>query len=130
MEWRELVRASHEGTLGRTAAALQVDVSKMFDRICHALLVMAAKWSGFPLWLLRAALASYMWMRVLVLPEGVAGEPIWPRGGVVPGSAFAVVEVAMFLLASLLASTGTGRRTRPCMPVSCCRYKWTTSTSR
>jgi hypothetical protein len=82
--WRELVRASHEGTLGRTAAAIQVDVSKMFDRICRALLVMAAKWSGFPLWLLRAALASYRWMRVLVLPEGVAGEPIWPRGGVIP----------------------------------------------
>ncbi len=61
--------------LGRVAASIQLDVSKMFDRICH---------------------------RVLVLPEVVVGEPIRPRCGVVPGSPFAVFEVAALLLEYVL----------------------------
>ncbi len=46
-------------------------------------------------------MAAYRWTRTLVLPEGVAGDPTRPRGGVVPGSALAVFEVAAFLAAQM-----------------------------
>ena len=100
--WRDLVKASSAGHLGMTAASLQLDISKMFDSIDHRKLAVAARWAKYPLFLLRVFLAAYRWVRTLVLPEGVAGDDIWPTGGVVPGSVAAVVEAALFLLAELL----------------------------
>ncbi len=50
---RELVHASHERRLGRVAGSVQMDVSNMFDRVCHCRLLLAVAWAGFRLCLLQ-----------------------------------------------------------------------------
>ncbi len=44
--WRELVLASFEGRRGRVAGSMQLDVSKMFDRVKHRKLALSAEWAG------------------------------------------------------------------------------------
>ena len=96
------MKASSAGCLGAVAASLQLDISKMFDRIDHRKLMVAARWAKYLLFLLRVFILAYRWVRTLVLPEGVAGTEIWPTSGVVPGSAAALVEAAPILLAELV----------------------------
>jgi hypothetical protein len=113
--WRELVSAAAEGRVGGCAGAVQIDISKMFDRVQHRKLALAAGWLDFPVWLLRSTLAAYRWPRTLVLQEGIAGAEVRPVVGVIPGSAMAVYEVAALLAALLIgfydrwaAGSGTG----------------------
>ncbi len=102
----ELILAGYEGRLGRYACSIQIDISKMFDRVRHHKLALAAEWAGFPMWLLRATLPAYRWPRTLVLPEGIAGARIDPKLGSVPRSAFEVAALLTVQVVDFLPAVG------------------------
>ncbi len=102
--WREMVQATFKKRRGRLIGSVQLDViSKMFDRAQHRRFALAARWSGYLPWLLRATITAYRRLRTVVLPEGFAGDPILPTVGVIPDSATAIFEVAALLVETLEA---------------------------
>ncbi len=88
--WRALVRNSIRRGQGDTHYALTFagDVSKAFDRVQRNMLAWGALDFGFPQWVLRLSLPSYVWKRCLV--DGiVASDELFQVAGIAPGAAFA-----------------------------------------
>jgi hypothetical protein len=81
------------------------DVSKAFDSVDHGKLEAALRDLGYPVLILKISLLSYTWVRVLVV-EQVCSTDIYPTGGVGPGSAYAIFELAGYMVDDLEAVLG------------------------
>ena len=80
-------------------ATVMLDVRKLFDSLCPALVVRLGPDAGLPLWLVRCAVQSYSWPRHLKCGE-IISEPVLPSYGVVAGDAS-----AMFLVTAIMGQT-------------------------
>jgi hypothetical protein len=84
---------------GEHACELLMDFTTFVDSIDRELLWTAGLQAEYPLWLLRLALQSYAWERRLVGQDGLASTALRPTRGVGPGSATAIFECKLFVLA-------------------------------
>jgi hypothetical protein len=97
--YENLVQSHVAAFAGEHACELLMDFTKFFDTIDRSLLWQAGVQAHYPLWLLRIALQSYSWQRRLIGQDGLASATLVPTRGVGPGSATAIFECKLFLLA-------------------------------
>ena len=67
--WRDAIRNTVAGSKMRYVLEALWDVSKAFDRVKHDRLVQVAKEMGYPIDLLLPSLASYRWVRMLMVDK-------------------------------------------------------------
>ena len=63
--WKQAARAELATAMWAADGQALLDFVKAFERIPHALLVREAEALGYPLWLIRLAIATYKLQRVL-----------------------------------------------------------------
>ena len=76
-----------------------LDVRKLFDTLCPALVARLGADAGLPPWLIRCAVQSYSWPRHLKCGE-IISEPVIPSFGVVAGD-----DSAMFMVTAVMGQT-------------------------
>ena len=95
--WRLMARQqASTKTNGKCAGDLLWDHRKAFECANRAMLWATAKRHQYPLDILRMSLSSYAWGRHLVMGE-LTTKQILPKRGIAAGSAFATVELSLYL---------------------------------
>ncbi len=95
--WRQAVRAEVRGASSSHAATLLWDAEAFFERVCHRKLVARARRTGYPMQLLRPAIAMYRAPRLITMGGHVARE-LMPRRGVVAGCGYATTLMKVYCL--------------------------------
>ena len=96
--WKQAARAEFAAeTPGLAYANALLDQVKCFEHIPHGWLVMQAKKYSYPLHVLRASLASYRLLRVIMV-EGICSEGMLALQGITAGSGHAVIELRLLML--------------------------------
>jgi hypothetical protein len=95
--WKQAARAEHAAALGVGYAQSLLGLVKAFERIPHALLVRESAALGYPLWLIRLAIATYKLQRVLRVGSAVSDLIIAMRG-IVAGSGLATTEMRLAMM--------------------------------
>ena len=98
--WRECVRHAVSGS--GAAVEVLLDLAKAFDQVDRDLLWGAGLAYGYPMAVLRVALAAYSWPRRLVSDFGVSSPELRAARGVAAGSPFATFELKLLLLGAVL----------------------------
>ena len=91
--WRSRVQALSGHQSQDTVIEAMWDLRKCFEHVQHQRLAQEAERWGFPLDVLRFSVLSYTWGRTLVQDSGVVAPQLYPRRGIVAGSAFAPFEL-------------------------------------
>ncbi len=110
--WRQAAKAEVSAAGGRHAATLLWDGVSFFDSVDHGKLEARARKAGFPLQLLRPALAMYKAPRLVSMGGFVARELV-PRRGVVAGCGFATALIKAYCLDpfdDFISGNGNGGR--------------------
>ncbi len=110
--WRQAAKAEVSAAGGRHAATLLWDGVSFFDSVDHGKLEARARKAGFPLQLLRPALAMYKAPR-LVSMGGFVAKELLPRRGVVAGCGFATALIKAYCLDpfdDFISGNGNGGR--------------------
>ena len=97
MAWRHAQRAEHAADAGATFAQLLLDVQKCFEHVPHHILVQEAAALGYPLPLLRLAIAGYRLPRTVAI-GGVHSSLVLAESGIAAGSGLATTELRVLLL--------------------------------
>ena len=98
--WRQAAEAEAAAGALDQAAAVLWDLEAFYERFNYDLLVQRARESGFPLTLLRVALAAYRGAR-FVTQCGRAAPALFASRGVVAGCGFATTLVKVYCLEPL-----------------------------
>ena len=77
---------------------LNWDIKKCFENVSREILCQRASATGYPPHILRLSLASYSWGRRLRGLGGIVTNDIYSNRGIVAGSAFAIFELAVYML--------------------------------
>ncbi len=95
--WCQAARAETTAALGASFSQLRLDLVKCFERVPHDLLVTEAREVGYPLPLLRLALAAYKLPRAVAI-GGVYSSLLVAERGITAGSGLATTELRVLLL--------------------------------
>ncbi len=98
--WRLNARQEAGAADGLQAAVVAEDLQAFFDTIDRGRLVEEARALGYPMPLLRAALAAYSMARVMTLQGRIARE-MFPTTGVIAGCSLAMALTKVYYLRSL-----------------------------
>ncbi len=98
--WRQGVRQETQVAGGGAAACLYWDLESFFECVDRIKLLQRAEASGFPMPIIRLAMAMYAAPRVLSMGGRIARE-VWPKRGVGAGCGLANTFVKIFTLAPL-----------------------------
>ena len=99
--WRiriKAIKAHHQRT---ALVEVMWDLRKCFEHVPHDQLLRQASKQRYPMDLLRVSIHSYRWPRSIVSDYNIVAEAIHPSRGIVAGSAFATVELAVYLIEAL-----------------------------
>ena len=99
--WRHKVLARLDANKGDTVLEGLWDVQKCFEQINGKKLVRIAEALGYPLELLAVSLSTYRWPRRILLDFNIIAEDVWPKSGIVAGSAHATYELAAYTVLAL-----------------------------
>ena len=95
--WKQAARAELAAAEGSKYAQVLLDLVKAFERIPYRVLLREAKALGYPLRLLRLAIATYKLPRVVRV--GVAhSDLVWATRGIVAGSGNATSEMRLVMI--------------------------------
>ena len=95
--WKQAARAELAAANGSRYAQVLLDLVKAFERIPYRVLVREAKRLGYPLRLLRLAIATYKLPRVVRV--GIAhSDLVWATRGIVAGSGNATSEMRLVMI--------------------------------
>ena len=100
--WRQAASAELARALGLHYAQALIDLVKAFDRVPHRVLFREAERLGYPLWLLRLALATYRMRRVVRIGT-VLSKTIIATRGMTAESGFAITEI-LFAMYDIVVS--------------------------
>ncbi len=95
--WQHAQRAEQAADAGATFVQLLLDMQKCFELVPHDVLVQEARAVGYPLPLLRLALAAYRLPRSLSI-GGVHSSLILAERGIAAGSGLATTELRVLLI--------------------------------
>ena len=95
--WKQPARAEHAAALAVRYAQSLLGLVKAFERIPHALLVRESVALGYPLWLIRLAVATYKLQRVVRVGAAVSDIVVAMRG-IVAGSGLATTEMRLAMI--------------------------------
>ncbi len=95
--WQHAHRAEQASDAGATFAQLLLDMEKCFEHVPHHVLAQEAEEVGYPLPLLRLALAAYRLPRALAI-GGVHSALVEAERGIAAGSGLATTELRVLLL--------------------------------
>ncbi len=95
--WQHAQRAEMASTAGATFVQLLLDMQKCFEVVPHHILAREAHAVGYPLPLLRLALAAYRLPRALAV-GGVHSSVIEAERGIAAGSGLATTELRVLLI--------------------------------
>ncbi len=95
--WQHAQRAEMASTAGATFVQLLLDMQKCFEVVPHHLLAREASAIGYPLPLLRLALAAYRLPRALAV-GGVHSSVVEAERGIAAGSGLATTELRVLLI--------------------------------
>ena len=99
--WKQAAHAEGAAFAKVSFGQLLLDLVKCFERVPHDVLVREAAAVGYPLPLLRLALAAYKQPRVIAI-NGVYSAPLVAERGITAGSALATSELRVVLLRLLV----------------------------
>lgn len=78
--WKQAARAELAASAGTDYGQVLLDLVKAFERIPHWILVREAKKLGYPIWMVRLAIATYRLQRVLRVGSAVSDTIRATRG--------------------------------------------------
>ena len=95
--WRQAARAEIAAASGEKYAQILLDLVKAFERIPYRVLLREASRLGYPLRLLRLAIATYKLPRVIRVGNAVS-DLVWAVRGIVAGSGLATSEMRLVMI--------------------------------
>ncbi len=95
--WKQATRAEHAAALKVSFAQLLLDLQKAFELVDHNELVKEAMEVGYPLHLLRLAVAAYRLPRAMVV-DGAYSTLLDANRGITAGSGMATAELKVLVL--------------------------------
>ena len=95
--WKQAARAEAAKTIGGHHGMVLLDLMKAFENICHHVLVREAIALGYPLAILRLALATYRLWRSIRIGDATS-ELLQATVGVTAGSVLATSEMRLVLI--------------------------------
>ncbi len=95
--WKQATRAEHAAALKVSFAQLLLDLQKAFELVDHNELAREAMEVGYPLHLLRLAVAAYRLPRAMVI-DGAYSTLIDANRGITAGSGMATAELKVLVL--------------------------------
>ncbi len=107
--WRLATKQECGAARGDVAATISEDIHAFFETVDRDRLVAEARALGFPLAILRAALAEYSAARVVSM-QGRVGRELYPTVGVVAGCSLAMVLTKVYCLRAMDRFVSTAPR--------------------
>ncbi|CAK0814501.1 unnamed protein product, partial [Prorocentrum cordatum] len=95
--WRQAVRSALADESGMKVGILLADLLQCYEHVRHLSLWEECKLADFPLHVLRAAISSYRWPRVIMM-DRVCSPLLYPDQGIVAGSSTATFEIKAFMV--------------------------------
>eukprot|EP00959_Pyramimonas_sp_CCMP1952_P430189 9010314-Pyramimonas_sp.AAC.1 len=95
--WRQAVRSALADESGMKVGMLLADLLQCYEHVRHLSLWEECKLADFPLHVLRTAISSYRWPRVIMM-DRVCSPLLYPDQGIVAGSSTATFEIKAFMV--------------------------------
>ena len=95
--WKQASRAEVAAASEEKYAQVLLDLAKAFERIPYRVLMREALRLGYPLRLLRLAIATYRLPRVIRV-GGAISDLVWAVRGIVAGSGLATTEMRLVMI--------------------------------
>ena len=114
--WRQAARAELAALDHKSYAQGLLDLVKAYERIPHWVLLREAERHGYPVWLLRLAVAAYRLLRVIRIDQ-VVSLVILAERGITAGSGSATTEMRLLMLDVVDAAYKVFPQVSPCVYV-------------